>query len=136
MALINALSASKKKSDVVATGQFDGIKLANEDVAELYPILGLEAGSPGAEAFEVMIEQVTGIASPERANKETDGKFIGKKLSILPPTKDSTVFNNHNLLCEKLGLPANSTGAQVFRHLLSNLPEVIKQMEAQKAVTK
>lgn len=133
MSLINALSTQKRSKNENPTSQFDGIKLAKGDVAELYEILGLEAGSPGSEAFEVLIEKVTGIESPTRAAKETDGsKFIGKKLAITDATKKSTVFDNHNVLCEKIGLPVNASGAQVFRHLLASLPEVKAMAEAAK----
>jgi len=131
MALIQALSASKRTKNANPTSQFDGIKLQKEDVGELYEILGLDAGSPGSEAFEAMIEKVTGEESPDRVNKSSDGsKFIGKKLSIKAPDEESTVFDNHVALCEKLGIPANSSGAQVFRHLLSSLPEVKAMAEA------
>ena len=129
MSLINALNKTGRSKSEEQTAQFDGIKLAKEDVAELYEVLGLESGSPGSEAFELMIEQVTGIASPNRESKSSDGsKFIGKKLSIVEPTEKDTVYTNHVVLCQKLGLPANSSGAVVFRHMLANLPAVKEQI--------
>lgn len=118
MALKDALSSKPRSTNEARTSQFDGIKLSKDDVSELYKLLGLEPGTSGAEAFEGMIETVTGQTSPERQERSADGsKFIGKKLSLTNTDKD-TVFTSHVKLTEALSLPATASGAQVFRALL------------------
>lgn len=118
--LREALVAKSRNKNENPTSQFDGVKLAKEHVGELYETLGLEPGSAGAEAFEAMVEIATGQTSPERAEKASaDGsKFIGKKLSLSNTDKD-TVFTSHVKLCEAMKIPATSSGAQVFRALLT-----------------
>lgn len=119
MGLSDALSSKGRKKGGIPTTQFDGMKLAKSDVADLYALLGLPEEAPGAQAFETIVATAIGSEAPEREDAAAaDGsKFIGKKLS-LAKTEEDDEFTSHAVLCEQLGIPATSQGSQVFREAL------------------
>ena len=122
--LAEALKPKARVAKGEKDSQYNGIKLQKDYVEELYKMVKFDLGVPGSAVLDAMIADLTGEEIPEESVVATDGsKFIGKKMSIKAPDAEATVFDNHVKLCEALGIPATTTGADTFRVVLQKYLE-------------